>query len=276
MCSKRKTIEEFKKEIFDKFNGEYIVISDKYINNKTPILVKHVKCGNSYFVKPNGILYKNKCPFCANEKRGIGNIKENYLEDILINCNEEENYKWLENYKNNNKIKHKILHKKCNNVYEVRPNDFQQGYRCPYCADCNNSKNIKLIENYLVERNIKFEKEFKFNNCKNKRILPFDLKIGNLILEYDGSQHFFSNGKSYMKKSLERNKINDKIKNEFMFNSSYDFLRINYKNKFNVIKQILDEYFKNNCISIETLNNNDNILFKNNSGVFNLEKYYTL
>ena len=27
----------------------------------------------------------------------------------------------------------KMLHSKCNNVYWVKPNDFQQGYRCSHC-----------------------------------------------------------------------------------------------------------------------------------------------
>ena len=39
--SKKKTQEEFEQEVYEKTNGEYIVV-DKYINNRTKIWFFHI------------------------------------------------------------------------------------------------------------------------------------------------------------------------------------------------------------------------------------------
>lgn len=48
----------------------------------------------------------------------------------------------------NNKTYVKILHKKCNNIYEVKPNNFIYGKRCPYCAGVK-KKTVKDIQEFL-------------------------------------------------------------------------------------------------------------------------------
>ena len=47
-----------------------------------------------------------------------------------------DEYTFLDSYVNA-KTKLRIKHNKCNNVYEVRPNDFLNGKRCPFCARIN-------------------------------------------------------------------------------------------------------------------------------------------
>lgn len=46
--------------------------------------------------------------------------------------------------------------------------------------------------NLLIENNIKFISEKRFNGCKNINELPFDFYLPNqnLLIEYDGIQHF--------------------------------------------------------------------------------------
>src|SRR5699024_7439846 len=141
--------------------GEYDVLSKEYINNKTPIKVKH-KCGFIYEVKPNHILYKNNCPQCSMNVR-VSSLKksknidpENYLRKITEGF--EDEYEWLEEYKGNNKYKHKLLHKKCNKVIDFRPNDFQQGYRCTNCYS-SSSRKTRLLNRFLDENNIQYQRE---------------------------------------------------------------------------------------------------------------------
>ena len=63
------------------------------------------------------------------------------------------------------------------------------------CKNCNISKGELSIENYLTEQQIEFEREKKFSECINKRMLPFDFYLTNLniCIEYDGEHHYNEN-----------------------------------------------------------------------------------
>ena len=75
---------------------------------------------------------------------------------------------------------------------------------------------IKFIKKWLEENNIKFTQEQKFEGCKRKLYLPFDIYIEdmNLIIEYDGIHHFKNNVFTSERKSLKHTKQNDHIKNK--------------------------------------------------------------
>lgn len=44
----------------------------------------------------------------------------------------------------------KMLHKKCNNVYDVKPQNFKNGRRCPYCSGLM-KKSVSDIQEFLDE-----------------------------------------------------------------------------------------------------------------------------
>lgn len=83
---------------------------------------------------------------------------------------------------------------------------------------------------YLEEKSIKFETEYRFNDCKYKLPLPFDFYLPdyNILIEYDGKQHFeiinFFGGK---KRLIEQN-IKDNIKTEYCKNNNIKLIRIKY------------------------------------------------
>lgn len=233
--SEEEFINRLKKEAKD-----YQYISG-FINMNTKCILLHTKCNNYFEVTPHMFLgnKKSRCPFCANETRGKYAIKNNYLENILIKSKLDKEYMWLEDYKNNNKIKHKIKHIKCNNIYEVRPNDFQQGCRCPYCKE---SKGEKRISEILDKLNISYETQYSFSDCKYKLPLRFDFKLEDsshniILIEYDGEFHYEN---PFYNESLEKTKIRDNIKNEYCKNNNLKLYRISYKD-FDNLEEIIKE-----------------------------------
>ena len=44
----------------------------------------------------------------------------------------------------------------------------------------------------MIENNIKYKRQYKFDNCKNKYKLRFDFYLPdyNIAIEYDGKQHY--------------------------------------------------------------------------------------
>ena len=112
------------------------------------------------------------------------------------------------------------------------------------CAKCCRSKGELAIEAWLVEHNIKFEDQKRFNTFKMKKF-DFYLPDYNLCVEYDGAQHFFekhqlTSDKKLAKKLFEDVQIRDKEKTLFCLKNGIRLLRIPYF-KFKEIKNILTD-----------------------------------
>ena len=74
---------QFKKEVYNQVKNSYVFL-EKYINNETPILCRHNKCGYEWKIKPNNFLsQKNRCPNCNNLSHGERKIKK-YLKEKNI------------------------------------------------------------------------------------------------------------------------------------------------------------------------------------------------
>ena len=97
------------------------------------------------------------------------------------------------------------------------------------CYSCNKyiSKGEKNIKDILDKYDIPFIMQCKFENCIDKRHLPFDFYLTeeDLCIEFDGPQHFMPVfGIDEYKKTIRH----DKIKNNYCNNNSIDLLRIPY------------------------------------------------
>ena len=243
-CSKlkNKTDEQFKKEVNSLVGEEYIVIG-KYINNRSMIELKHAVCGNSFKMRASTFVNDGqRCPECANN---IKKSNEEFQFQVLELVRNE--YAFIGIYENAIS-KMNIRHNTCGNEYLVSPNKFLNGRRCPFC---NESKGEIKIKNYLNSNIIKYNRQYSFNDCRNKNPLPFDFAIFNdqdnlhCLIEYDGKQHFksveFFGGES----SFKQRKINDSIKDEYCYVNGIKLIRIPYWD-FNRIEEILKVHLVSN------------------------------
>jgi very-short-patch-repair endonuclease len=101
------------------------------------------------------------------------------------------------------------------------------------CPVCNRTMSYGefVIYNLLKNNNINFEREFSFP--KSKYRFDFYFPDSNLIIEYDGEQHFKQI--DFFKKS----KNNDKKKERLAIKNNCNIVRISYKN--NTPKKIYKE-----------------------------------
>ena len=102
------------------------------------------------------------------------------------------------------------------------------GSGCPYLTS---SKTENLVYNLLTSKNIFFKAEESFDNCKDKKVLPFDVYLPNknIIIECDGMQHFKAKKDFFGgKEGLKTNKKHDRIKNNFCKENNIPILRIPY------------------------------------------------
>ncbi len=99
------------------------------------------------------------------------------------------------------------------------------------CGCQQSSLNINKIENYFIKNHIFYEKEKKFNECKDKKFLPFDFFINNqYIIEYDGSQHFCKDNFFFHESTHQH----DLIKNQYCFKNNIPLIRIPYDAEYTI------------------------------------------
>lgn len=200
----RYTPESFTKKIKSIYNNKYTVIN--FDNMKKPVTLK-CECGHTFTVATGSeIFLKGRfrgCPICNPSKRGKHQMIDNYLQSIFDRCDDSTEYEWREEYKGNNKIKHRIFHKKCNKEYYVRPADFLHGYRCPHCAKMRSRSENDMFLDILKISPHAIQSE-------RTQINPYELDIFipnlNLAIEYNGL-HWHSEkikGRNYHVEKMQR------------------------------------------------------------------------
>lgn len=127
-------------------------------------------------------------------------------------------------------------------VFKQTPSSHIGGSGCP---KCNTSKGERKIYNLLIDNNVIFETEKKFEDCRHINILPFDFYIPehNTLIEFDGEQHFESikswGGEEQLKLVQQR----DLIKTDWCKSNGYKLIRIPYF-EFDNIENILEEVIR--------------------------------
>ena len=249
-CSTKKTISALKEcrvqKMFDKIEScakskGYTLISTKeeYKNQQSKIRFicpKHGKqnCTASHFVTGSG------CMQCGHEK--VGNANKLPVEEVIKRVESVNNNKLLnpEEYCGNSN-RNLIIQCGCGNVFRGCVNEISKRYRCPKCSKAESLGEL-YIEQYLKNKNVQYIRQYKFNDCRDIRPLPFDFYLPNLnkCIEFDGIQHYKN---IYGDDRLFKTQIHDKIKTEYCDNNNVDLIRIPYW-KGHQINEILDKELK--------------------------------
>ena len=109
------------------------------------------------------------------------------------------------------------------------------------CPMCNSSMGEKAISKFLDNYNIKYQREYRFKDCRNVFPLPFDFYIKdlNICIEYDGIQHFeCTKGWNKYEDRIKYIQNNDAIKNNYCVDKNIRLIRIPYT-KLDTISNVL-------------------------------------
>ncbi|WP_050780587.1 zinc-ribbon domain-containing protein [Bacillus pseudomycoides] len=130
--TKKKTHQDFVKEVFELVREEYEVI-EEYINTSEKILMKHTTCNHEYPVSPNKFLGGRRCPECSRKKGSQKQSKthEQFVKEVYDLVGDE--YKVLSRYVKS-KEKVEFRHKACGTVFKMQPSNFLFGQRCNSCC----------------------------------------------------------------------------------------------------------------------------------------------
>lgn len=99
---------------------------------------------------------------------------------------------------------------------------------------CLKSKAEEEMEQILISHNLRYKREYKINDCRDKQPLPFDFAIFNDmdellgLIELNGQQHY-SEGGWNTKQHLQYVQKHDKIKHRFCLQNDIPLLVIPYQ-----------------------------------------------
>ncbi len=167
------------------------------------------------------------CRVCSENNRHANKKISNY--EFVERAKEVHGEKYdysLVDYKNSRE-KVKIICPK-HGVFETKPFNFLNKHGCPKCNSSIGENEIKKI---LKENNILFEEQKKFADCKDRLQLPFDFFIPskNLLIEYNGVQHYKPIEIFGGQKQLRLQRHHDWLKRKFARDNNFAFLTISYK-----------------------------------------------
>ena len=99
-----------------------------------------------------------------------------------------------------------------------------------------------MVERVLISLGIEYIPQFKFDNLSDKSRLSYDFYLPkhNILIEYQGIQHYepiqiFGGESSYAKQ-----KMHDKLKRDYAEENNFKLLEIKYTEKsFNSIKALI-------------------------------------
>ena len=219
----KKSHEEYVCEVL-LINSDIDVIGT-YVDAKTPILHRCNIDGYEWHVRPDNILNGKGCPECANQNRHAA-MRMTHSEYVTKVSEINQNIVVIGIYVN---ARTPILHR-CKidgHEWSTTPDHILRGQGCP---KCNASKGENTIRQWLIEHNVKFDSQKRFNDCCDKNPLPFDFYLPdyNYCIEYDGVQHFEPIDYFGGQEAFERTVEHDNMKNEYCKNNGIELLRIPY------------------------------------------------
>lgn len=232
LSSKKLSKEELKnkyiKEANKKYNYKYDYSKVIYTTKKNKVCIICPEHGEFYQSFDTHLL--KGCSKCANNHKFT---TEDFVREAKLIHGDLYDYSYVD-YKNI-KTNVKIKCNKCGNYfYQNWTTHIILGYGCCSCYGVK-SKGEEKIENFLLAKNIKSKREFKFNNCKFKRELPFDFYLPdyNTVIEFQGEQHYkpirFSNiTLEEVKIKFNQYQIRDQIKRDFCKSNGIKEIEIKY------------------------------------------------
>lgn len=209
--------DEFINRCNEVHNFKYDYTDSIYMGSESIIKINCREHGIFNQKASNHINMKQGCPKCAGVKNG--STDEFIEKSIIIHGNL---YDYSEVKYKNAKTPVKIICKK-HGIFEQAPTKHLSAQGCPVCKF---SKGELFIMKWLKSKQFDFMCQYRFSDFH--LIFDFFIPSLNLIIEYDGVQHFrpvnFFGGNEKFKLQKER----DDLKNQYCVYKNINILRISY------------------------------------------------
>jgi len=174
--------------------GNILLNPEDYKNSKdNNLLIKCGSCGKPFTTSLSS--QQNSGGACINcgaiKNSKLLTLTPEYL-DNLYNSGDEKVLLNPDDYIRNNVVNLKFVCRECGDVFIASKANFDCGQtRCNKCAR-SKSDGEEIIESFLNDHQINNVFQFRFDDCKDIKPLPFDFYLPdlNICIEFDGPHHF--------------------------------------------------------------------------------------
>lgn len=212
----------YKNEVKEKFGDEYLVYG-KFIKGQQKMKYKHLKCGYEFTMYPNTFIKGCGCPKCSHKMKMTTELFKQEVFDLVA-----DEYSVVGEYQNAH-AKIEIRHNSCGTIYKTCRHSFLKGNRCPCCAT---SKGEEAISRWLDKNIISYESQKTYKDLigTGGGLLSYDFYLPNynLLVEFNGIQHYKPVPHFGGEKTFENQKEHDRRKLEYANNNNIGLLSIRY------------------------------------------------
>lgn len=231
----------------------YIELKDSYKNLTTRMLCYCTKHNQNTYKTMQQILSGQGCNFCGREKLSIlQTLSQKEFSNRIYEQNSDieiiGEYTGLKN-------RIKIRCKRCGHIWNNSAASLlSNNTSCPVCTKgvYHGEKEIAIL---LEEWGYDFDRQFSFNDCKDKRPLLFDFALRDkennvlCLIEFDGVQHFKPVPVCKMPQihALDTHRktvYHDEIKNHYCYKNNIPLVRIPYWEKDDLEYFLFDQLVK--------------------------------
>ena len=233
--TKRKlTTEQFIDRSRQIHGDKYDYSKVKYVDETIKVCIICPEHGE-FWQRPSDHLSGYGCLECARKNRK--STAEKFIEKAKQIHGDKYDYSKVE-YKNN-KTKVCIICPEHGEFWQMPYNHIGNKQDCPECAKIE-SHGEREIKKALEEFQVDFQQEKIFEGCAAKRKLPFDFYLPdyNLVIEYQGEQHYKPTKKFGGEEKFLLRKQHDELKRKFCKENNIKELEILYTD-YNNIREIL-------------------------------------
>lgn len=239
--SNRLTNREFILKSLKIHNDKYDYSKVEYKNNKTKVIIGCNEHG-TFEITPSNHLKGVGCSKCVRKNKLT---TEEFIKKSNIKHGFLYNYEFVKyiNCKNGVNI---VCEK--HGLFNQKPSSHLSGRGCP---NCQNSNGELKVESLLKSNNIKYIKQYTFEDLIFKKKLKFDFAIfdfsDNLkcLIEYNGRQHYEQNEYFGGEKQFELTLKRDKLKMEYCKNKNINIFTIRYDEDIDIRFSEIISYLKN-------------------------------
>lgn len=240
------TLEQYIEKASLIHNGKYDYSKVDYINSDTKICIICPEHGE-FWQRANDHLRGIGCKKCGHVKKGLNKryTTQDFIEIASKVDNNKYNYSKAVYTKSTDKIS---IICPIHGEFKQEANSHMQGRGCPKCnlgmLDNKISKREKLIESLLSSYNIKFIQQYEIPintsiNKSGKAYIDFYLPDMNLMIEYNGEQHYIPKKFFGGELAFKRQCFRDNYVRNYCQDKGIKLIEIHYKTSNEEIKNII-------------------------------------
>lgn len=230
----------FTNKFNSKWNNRYELIST-YNRCDEKIKIKCNKCSSIHDIRADHALNNKQLCKCHRHKLSLSD----FIKKAKLKHN--NTYTYDRSVYNGYRVPLTVTCKLHGN-FLITPDSHLSGTGC---IKCKLSKGEQSINNILTKHSISYIPQYRFNDCKYKKPLPFDfyIPIINTCIEYNGEQHYKPvrfNGipTNQAEENYTKQKIKDNIKTKYCNLNNIPLVTIKYT-QYNDITVIIESLLKN-------------------------------